>query len=188
MRGNVSLSRDLLIERLAIPRTHHRDVLLADLHDDWQWPLDLGVDWFVAFIAADARGTPDSLIRAFVREMLNHSCTYVCAWGPECERVEVLSDLAYLDVTDAEGEAAVPFLMTTGHTSESLAAALWFASTTAFPGDGPDHPSYQDRPTAFVALATPHYLAEVRALLLDPERLDRESDDDEASGRSDLIL
>jgi hypothetical protein len=82
VRGNVSLSRDLLVERLAIPRTHHRDVLLADLHDDWQWPLDLGVDWFVAFIAADARGTPDSLIRAFVREMLQPQLHICLRMGP----------------------------------------------------------------------------------------------------------
>ena len=166
-----------MVERLTVPATHHREVLLAELGDDWQWPLDLEIEWIVAFTAADARATSDPLIREFARELVSHRCAYVCAWGPNCERVHAQADLAYLDAIEAGGEASVPFLMTTGHAEESLASALWFASTTAFPSDSPEHPSYQDRPTAFVAFAAARYLSEVRELLLDPERLDRESDD-----------
>lgn len=166
-----------MVERVDVPGTHHRDVTLAELGDDWQWPFGTGVEWFVAFIAADARGTSDLQIVALAQEMVKHSCTYVCAWGPGCDRVEALADLAYTEAAETSGEDSLPFLMTTAHAGESLASALWFASATAFPGDGPDHPRYQDRPTALVALAAARYLPEVRALLLDPARLDRESAD-----------
>jgi hypothetical protein len=152
--------------------------MLVELREDWQWPAEGMPQWSVVFIAADARGVPGPLIRAFAREMLRHDCTYVCAWGLESGRVHDEADSAYLEVTGADGEESIPFLMTTWHDDESLASALWFAFVSASPSDEHyDDGRYANEPTAFVAFASPQYVDEVRALLLNPERLDRESDD-----------
>jgi hypothetical protein len=66
--------------------------------------------------------------------------------------------------------------MTSSQGDESLAHALWFALYHAWPsGDGYS----EDRPAGFVALVEPQFRDEVRGLLLDPERLDREAELDE---------
>ena len=63
--------------------------------------------------------------------------------------------------------------MTTDHDGESLPSALWYARHVAWPtGDGYN----EDRPASFVALVEPPFREEIRDLLLDLERLDRESD------------
>jgi len=171
-----------VIEELAVDQSRHRQVLLAELDDTWSWPFDLRVDWFVAFVAADATAASDERITALAEAMLEHNCAYACAWGPGCSRVHDLMDQTYLALPShtwrgaeiARWSQEVPYLMTTWHDDESLAAALWYAHVSAYPvEDG----YYVDRSTTFVALAAPEYLAEVRALLMDPERLNRESDD-----------
>ena len=73
----------------------------------------------------------------------------------------------------------IPFLMTSSTADESLAEALWYAVYVAWPsGDG-----YQEvRPPDFVALVQPQFRNEVRDLLVDPERLEREAGLDDEEG------
>jgi hypothetical protein len=69
----------------------------------------------------------------------------------------------------------LPLLMTTWHEDETLASALWFALNVATPSEDWAH---EPRSPAFVAVAASEYRDEVRQLVLDRERLDRESDDE----------
>lgn len=170
------------VERLAADSDGQREVVLIGLQG-WSWPAGAGVDWYTAFIAADARDVSVERVSALANAMLSHRCAYVSVWGPGCERVhdifdEVFVERSYLQQghdSISEWSQDIPFLMTTWHEHESLASALRFALYTAIPSDDG---YYEERPPTFVALAEPQYRDSVRGLILDRERLDRESDGD----------
>jgi hypothetical protein len=58
------------VERIPADWLEGRDVVLIELTDQWLWPPDLGIDWFTAFIAADARGVSDKAILSLAAAML----------------------------------------------------------------------------------------------------------------------
>lgn len=163
-----------------------RDVLLVEL-TGWSWPSEARVEWFTALIAADARTVGHEAIRALAAAMLAQRCACVAAWGPDCERVHLLFDDAYVSWPShgafrrwgrwrTTWSEEIPFLMTTDHADESLSSALWYAVYLGGPsGDG----YYEDRRPAFVALVEPQFRDEVRRLLVDPERLNREAELDQ---------
>jgi hypothetical protein len=171
------------VERLAVKWPNGREVLLVDL-TDWLWPTEAEVEWFTAFIAADARHANDETIRSLATAMLGQRCACVTCWGPACERVHLLFDDAYVSWPShrifrrwgrwrTTWSEEIPFLLTDDHRDESLPTALWYAARVAWPsGDG----YYEDRRPSLVALAEPQFRAEVRDLLLDPQRLEAEAD------------
>ena len=168
------------VEQLPVDWPDGRDVLLIDL-TDWLWPSEARVDWFTAFIAADASWVSNETIEGLAAAMLRQRCAAVTAWGPECQRVHMRFDLAYTAWPThrtvrrwgrwrTTWSEEIPFLGTTDHDDESLPSALWYAVYCAWPsGDG----YYEDRPATFVALVEPRFREEVRGLLLDLERLNR---------------
>lgn len=171
------------VEQLAVdwPDNFRRDVLLVELND-WAWPSEATVEWFTAFIAADARHASDEAIRSLATTMVARRCASVSAWGPDCESVHGLFDLAYVNWPShrivrrwgrwrTTWSKDIPFLMTTDHHDESLASALWYAAYVAWPSDDEYHD--EDREPTFVALVEPQFRKEVRELLLDWERLCR---------------
>ncbi len=86
----------------------------------------------VLFIAADARSVhTDTIVRAADR-MLSSGLRYVCAWGPDCERVHDIFDEVHAG--NGTGDPAFT-LMITWHSNESLEEALWFFIANAFPVD-----------------------------------------------------
>jgi hypothetical protein len=171
------------VERLTLDWPNGRDVLLVEL-TDWLWPPEAKVEWFTAFIAADARHASDETIRSLATAMVAQRCASVSAWGPDCERVHHQFDTAYVQwplhrsvrrwgrwrTTWSE---EIPFLITTDHADESLPSALWYAVYVAWPsGDG----YYEDRLATLVALVDPAFREEVRGLLLDLDELNREAE------------
>ena len=56
-----------------------------------------------------------------------------------------------------------------------MSSALWYARFALPTGDG----YFEDRPATFVALVEPPFREEVRGLLLDRERLNREAEADQ---------
>ena len=176
------------VERLPADWPDGRDVLLVEL-TDWLWPPEARVEWFTAFIAADARDASDETIRSLATAMLTERCASVSAWGPDCERVHHQFDTAYVEWPSHRSvrrwgrwrttwSEEIPYLMTTDHTDESLPSALWYAAYLGWPSsDG----YYEDRPATFVALVEPPFREEVRDLLLDLEHLTREAEADEDS-------
>ena len=175
------------VERLEAGWPDGRDVLLVEL-TDWLWPSEVGVEWFTAFIAADASGVSNEAIGGLATAMLRQRCASVTAWGPDCGRVHAQFDLAYVAWPThrtvrrwgrwrTTWSEEIPFLSTTDHEDESLASALWYAVYCAWPGS--DDGYYVDRSPTFVALVEPPFREDVRDLLVDLERLNREAEDDE---------
>lgn len=80
---------------------------------------------FTTFLAIDAHRYPDHDITALASRLARRRIGYLCAWGPDCARVEALFDLEFVDAGVRGGRR--PHLMTTSHEGESLAEALWFA-------------------------------------------------------------
>jgi hypothetical protein len=87
---------------------------------------------FGLFIAADASKVSDERIRAIAKVLLGRGLAYLCAWGPECERVHDIFDLAELEL-DPQGTRGV--VMTTWHNDEPLSEAIWFFVSAAYPDE-----------------------------------------------------
>ena len=75
------------------------------------------------FIAADAKEVAVEDIGRIAEIYLKQGVRYVCAWGPDCERVHDIFDETYV------GDGSEPYkfdLMTTWHANDSFGEALWF--------------------------------------------------------------
>src|ERR671910_2143684 len=88
---------------------------------------------FTAFLALDAGGHGDEALMALGKRLRTAGLTYVCTWGPGCERVHDLFDWLYVD--EEQQGIELPFLMSTWHDGEPLKEALWFATDCAIPED-----------------------------------------------------
>jgi hypothetical protein len=164
-------------------RVYGRQIVLAELGPDWRWPLQSDVEWLTLFVAADADDVESGLIRSFAEDVLRHRCAYLSAWGQDSGRVETIFDDVY--VSDSrhryqrrtiDWSDEIPFLMTTSHERESLASALSFALVTAFP-DMESLSLEEALQSTIVVLAEQRCLGDVRAYLVDQERLERDADE-----------
>lgn len=96
---------------------------------------------------------------------------YACAWGPDCDRMELAVDSAF--IADEDQFAARPgwsdedTLMTTSHSTETLDEALFFAVWCAFPTEAFD----QNSPVLAVVVGNEEWTQLVRARLQAPESL-----------------
>jgi hypothetical protein len=124
-----------LVGRTAPPE---RLLYLAHVSDLESWPLTLAepIGPFVGFIALDTSGLPDDRLRAFAVDLLAKGCVYMCAWGPDANRIEVVFDLVAGEAEAAGRPYVDDVLMTTSDEEESLDDALWFAVFTACPPKG----------------------------------------------------
>jgi hypothetical protein len=73
---------------------------------------------------------------------------YVVAWGAECERWHDAVDWANLERFDFGDVPNCGFVMTTWHSDETLAEAMWFAGQCAF------HPDIELADTLILHVAT----------------------------------
>jgi hypothetical protein len=89
---------------------------------------------FVLFLAADAQSVEGPALVDWAAEILNRGATYVCCWGPGCERLEACFDEA--SGARENWEPSERVIMTTAHADESLIEAAWFALHAALPDDG----------------------------------------------------
>ena len=123
-----------MIERIDSDGTQERALYLARLGDAGDWPdrLDEPGAHFVVFLAMDARQVPDAAIARLAGALLAQGAAYVCAWGPDCQRVHDLFDAAVGERFPDEDAALV---MTTWHADDDLDQALWFAMFSACPDD-----------------------------------------------------
>lgn len=114
--------------------TLDRNVYLIDAEDVALVGIPQGVsgNCFVCFLAMDASNTPDRSIYDFAQHMIRHGCVYFCAWGPDCERVHDIIDEAV--VGSSPPESVVQGIMTTWHSDELLADALFYFLCCTVPG------------------------------------------------------
>jgi len=144
-----------------------RDLYLAHLSEVDEWPdaLQEPKPHFVAFLAMDASSVESSRIAAFADRLISQGMIYLCAWGPDCERVHDIFDEAIGRNTTTD-EAA---FMTTWHDDEELVDALWFALFSTLVGDDID-------PSALVAVVVEQleWSAQIRGALTDSNRFNTE--------------
>ncbi len=57
---------------------------------------------------------------------------FICAWGPDCERVHDIFDEVLLEL---HMKQSWPHVMTTWHDRESLHEALWYALNSTYPDE-----------------------------------------------------
>ncbi len=146
-RGGVC-GRDLFVIEVAGP-------------DDVSAVLQLPGPYFACLLACDATAVPTTKVLALARRLLQAGCVYVCCWGPGCERVHDV-----LDEVDLDLRPDGPITMTTWHSNDSLARALWFFLSCTRPND-----AYVDecRAGVGIAIGSADWAAEVRAALSSPE-------------------
>ena len=87
---------------------------------------------FGLLLALDARFLDARHIEQLARDLLKKGLVYLCAWGPNCERVHDIFDEVGVDM---DPEQNLPVIMTTWHADEPLQETLWFFANTAFPDD-----------------------------------------------------
>jgi hypothetical protein len=84
---------------------------------------------FGLFLALDALSLDVERIRRVAQELLQKGLVFLCAWGPDCERVHDIFDEIAIEMDPKQDKAVV---MTTWHSDESLQEAAWFFINSAF--------------------------------------------------------
>ena len=86
---------------------------------------------FVCLCAMDARSVTNGDLRHFCSRLLRLGCAYLCAWGPDCERVHDIMD--EIVIGDNPPDSYVGCVMTTWHADWSLRATLDFFLFNTYP-------------------------------------------------------
>ena len=85
---------------------------------------------FGLFVAMNANGVADDSILRGAKKLFSRGLACLCTWGPDCERVHNLFDVAARDINSELSGGDV--IMTTWHSGVSMEEALWFFVHTAF--------------------------------------------------------
>jgi hypothetical protein len=114
-----------------------RDRFLVSLRSWSNWPrdLDLPSEHFCLLLVGDATGASDEAIGNLAGAAIDAGCVFLCAWGPDCDRVHCLFDEALVDRDLAGVLPDALSVMTTSHAEETLDDAIQFLSTAAWPAD-----------------------------------------------------
>ena len=80
--------------------------------------------YFSCLLVLDASDIPDEVISRATGVLLDRGAVALCAWGPDCSKVETLFDTVCVD---RELAGTLDYLVTTtSHEDETLDDALWF--------------------------------------------------------------
>jgi len=115
---------------------------------------------FGLLLACDARGISRETVRSVAKAMYERGLCYLCAWGPDCERIH--------DIFDEVGVEIDQFVMTTWH-NEPIEKAAWFFVFCAIPDErsGPKDPREAD--WIAVSVANSARLQQMETALSDPK-------------------
>jgi hypothetical protein len=131
-------------------------------------PSDLGLSkgHFTCLLACDAGDSSEEEITEAVDSLLVQGLSYLCAWGPGCERIHLIADLGIVHRQIKDGKEYP--VLTTSHEGKHLSEALWFLLNVAYPDD-----AYAETCTysLVVSVGNPNWDAEVAYWLADPEGL-----------------
>jgi len=85
---------------------------------------------FGLFVALNADGVGDGSILQGAKKLLSKGLACLCTWGPDCERVHDLFDVAARGInSELPGDDVI---MTTWHAGVPMEEALWFFVHAAF--------------------------------------------------------
>ena len=92
---------------------------------------------FLLLLAWDAPEVDKQELTDIFRPLVDSGPVYFCAWGSNCEAVHDAVDQCDIEVHEEAGReiSADSILLTTWHTGESLAEALWFFKVCALPAE-----------------------------------------------------
>ena len=95
-------------------------------------------DCFVCFIALGDARVATARVYDFADRLLHSGCAYICIWGPDCERWHDITDErnAFLHASGSSPKT----VMTTWHSGESIADALFYFFTCTVPDN--DFPAW----------------------------------------------
>lgn len=150
------------LERVGVDAGSERSLFVLDASCPADVPPELDVDGqFVCLLAWDATTVPSAEISMLAERLLQAGCVYICAWGPDCDRVHDTFDEANV-TRSPEG----PCVMSTSHAGESLEVALWFLLVCASPDD-----AFADgcRSVVAISIGAPSWAAAMRAAMVDPD-------------------
>jgi hypothetical protein len=166
-----------VVEWMGVDPVSGRHLYLVPLTSLDAWPANLGIasEHFVLFLAADARATTDAALLTLALTTLQQGLAYLCAWGPDCARVEKIFDQAVVTTQPDEIEDSV--VMTTSHPKETLDEALWYLLHVAFPAADYDETC---RSVVAAAVASEEWASSIRNRLADPGELARAVEQREA--------
>jgi len=143
-----------------------RDLFVLDAAspDDLPISFSLPSPRFVCLIAWDATGATAAVIASLARRLLDAGAVYLCAWGPDSQRIH--------DTIDEEAVGPNPLaevdrvVMTTWHSDESLAEVLQFVLTSTWP----DEPYTEGcGATLGIAIGSPQWASEIRQAFSKPK-------------------
>jgi hypothetical protein len=124
---------------------------------------------FVLFLAWDARAVSDESIQELAQKLIRLGLSYVVAWGPDCERVhDLFDDANILETLDSNAPDSQSVIMSTWHTDDLLAEALWFALHTAIPASPYEATT---RSVIAVVIQNENWTRDVEMYLSDPAKL-----------------
>lgn len=98
-------------------------VLYLESPEDFPGNLSLGSPSFACLLAWDSRDVDVKQITKLASKLLKAGAVYICAWGPDCERVHDIFDG---EIVGSDPSPDDPVIMTTWHSRETLAGAIWF--------------------------------------------------------------
>jgi hypothetical protein len=101
--------------------------------DDLVNAFETNGEYFGLFVVSDSSRVSIDSISDVAESALRSGLVYLCAWGPDCERVHDIFDEVIVGENPNETEKSV--IMTSWHAKDSLDEALWFFLHTAFPAD-----------------------------------------------------
>ena len=119
--------------RVGFDSSTERELFVLEIPDAAKLPtFRLSSPRFVCLLAWDADKASDKMLAQVANWLLNKGAVYVCCWGRDCERVHDAIDTADID----RNPSCDPVVMTTWHSKEPLADAVYFALNTAWPDEG----------------------------------------------------
>ncbi len=153
------------MERIGHDQASGRDLFVLEAASSVSIPetLSLSSPRFVCLVAWDARSASDKEIATLAHRVLAAGAAYICAWGPDCERVHDICDEEAIGPNPAADVDRV--VMTTSHPREPLAEAILFTLISAWPDAGYERGCDS---TLAIAIGSEDWAAQIRDAFADP--------------------
>ena len=124
-----------MLENLGFDKVSERNLFVLHLETPESFPdsLTLSSPRFACLMAWDSRNVDVERIAELAAKLLNAGAVYVCVWGPDCKRVHDIIDKVHVGPNPSPTVDRV--VMTTWHSKEPLAEAIWFALRSTNPDE-----------------------------------------------------
>jgi hypothetical protein len=141
---------------------------------DWPEEIDVRARYFTLLLAIDAREIEDGAVTSFADRLLDQGLCGVHVFGPDCDRVDYLIDMAIVARELREGVDHP--VDTTATWDGDIDDALWYVTFVLWPDDV--YTDEQARPMLVLAVVGhPEWADHLEARLADFEGFSREMDE-----------